>query len=254
MSAACPSRCALPACCSGPLRFGPWAAQPQTPAAAGSGGRSRSSSSAPASCVGVSCVHGQRYGPLLWVTTDFRRACRAGRPGPAGRRGSAAVLLNTTRCVCLGRSPRGGRFDGSAVVRRCDRPRRGTAGGVGRLRMAGVTASEWEQMSGWDRRQAVMAVANTVESLLRGSGRAGGEPDGEDQHLASVEAGDRSTKFTADFGGTPLYTSILRYVAAASGWRWIRCQSCCRRYHSRQKRVFAVLASGRHVAADSLRP
>jgi hypothetical protein len=30
-----------------------------------------------------------------------------------------------------------------------------------------------------------------VESLLHGSGRAGGDPDGEDQQLASVEAGDR---------------------------------------------------------------
>src|SRR5881392_1834042 len=57
--------------------------------------------------------------------------------------------------------------------------------------MTGVTVGEREQMSGWDRRQAVMAVANMVESLLRGSGPAGGEPDGEDQQLASVEAGDR---------------------------------------------------------------
>ena len=38
--------------------------------------------------------------------------------------------------------------------------------------MAGVTVEEREQMSGWDRRQAVMAVANMVESLLRGSGPA----------------------------------------------------------------------------------
>ncbi|MGC5054669.1 hypothetical protein ACLQ2S_24820 [Micromonospora sp. DT48] len=38
-------------------------------------------------------------------------------------------------------------------------------------------------MSGRDRRQAVMAVANMVESLLRGSGPAAGEPDGEDQQL-----------------------------------------------------------------------
>jgi hypothetical protein len=58
--------------------------------------------------------------------------------------------------------------------------------------MAGVTVEEREQMSGWDRRQAVMAVANMVESLLRGSGPAGGEPDREDQQLASVEAGDRA--------------------------------------------------------------
>jgi len=36
-----------------------------------------------------------------------------------------------------------------------------------------VTVGEREQMSGWDRRQAVMAVANMVESLLRGGGQAG---------------------------------------------------------------------------------
>src|SRR5258707_491650 len=57
--------------------------------------------------------------------------------------------------------------------------------------MARVTVGEREQMWGWDRRQAVMAVANMVESLLRGSGQTGGEPDGEDRQLASVEAGDR---------------------------------------------------------------
>jgi DNA invertase Pin-like site-specific DNA recombinase len=55
-----------------------------------------------------------------------------------------------------------------------------TAGGRGR-----------ERMSGWDCRQAVMAVANMVESLLRGGGAGGGEPDGEDHPVAPVEASDR---------------------------------------------------------------
>src|SRR5205085_6289537 len=67
----------------------------------------------------------------------------------------------------------------------CSRWRRPAPG------MTGVTVGEREQMSGWDRQQAVMAVANMIESLLRGSGQAGGEPDGEDQQLASLEAGDR---------------------------------------------------------------
>jgi hypothetical protein len=44
MSATCPSRRALPACRSRPLRCRPWAAQPQAPAAAGSAGRSKPTS------------------------------------------------------------------------------------------------------------------------------------------------------------------------------------------------------------------
>src|SRR5262249_38666382 len=48
---------------------------------------------------------------------------------------------------------------------------------------------ERESMSGWDSRQAVMAVANMVESLLRGS--AADEPRFEDHLVAPVPAGDR---------------------------------------------------------------
>src|SRR3954451_18852170 len=44
-------------------------------------------------------------------------------------------------------------------------------------------------VAGWDHRQAVMAVANMVESLLRGG--LASEPDREDHQLAPVPAGDR---------------------------------------------------------------
>jgi hypothetical protein len=89
--------------------------------------------------------------------------------------------------------------------------------------MAGVTVREREQMSGWDRRQAVMAVANMVESLLRGSGQTGGEPDGENQQLASVEAGDRVRAAVDGRAGAVQHQSTQRQyglvgTAAEFGW------------------------------------